>query len=180
MPPAPGTYSFGPENATLLVLTGRTGGAARAGHDLVIEVTSWSATLELAGDASERSLRLSADGGSLWVRSGSGGITKLGEDDKQGITQTIDEEVLRGSAIEFTSTAVEPAPDPSRLRVRGELELAGTTHPVEFGLALDDDGLTGEATFKQSDWAIKPYSALFGALKVADEVRVTVDAELPG
>lgn len=181
MPPAPGTYSFGPENATLLVLTGRTGGAAKAGHDLVMDVTSWSATLQLAGDPSDSSLRLSADGGSLRVRSGSGGITKLGEDDKQGIAQTIDEEVLHGAAIEFTSTAVEPAPDASRLRVRGELELSGATRPVEFGLALDDEGrLSGEATFKQSDWGLKPYSALFGALKVADEVKVTVEAELPG
>jgi polyisoprenoid-binding protein YceI len=181
MPPAPGTYDFGPENATLLVLTARTGGAAKAGHDLTIEVTSWSATLALAEDPANSSLRLHAEGGSLRVREGRGGITKLGDDDKQGITQTIDEEVLRGGAIEFTSTAVEPGAHSGQLRVGGELELAGRTHPLEFGLALDGEGhLTGEATIKQSEWGIKPYSTLFGALKVADEVRVTVEAELPG
>jgi polyisoprenoid-binding protein YceI len=64
--------------------------------------------------------------------------------------------------------------------VRGELELAGATEPVEFALMLGDDGhLTGEATINQSEWGIKPYSTLFGALKVADEVKVTVEAELP-
>ena len=37
---------FGPENATLTVRTKRTGAASKAGHDLLIEVTSWSATLD--------------------------------------------------------------------------------------------------------------------------------------
>ena len=32
---------------------------------------------------------------------------------------------------------------------------------------------------KQTDWKIKPYSALFGTLKVADEVEVAVDARVP-
>jgi polyisoprenoid-binding protein YceI len=177
---APGTYTLGPENAALLVYTGRTGGAAKAGHDLVIEVTSWSATFELAEDPAGSSLALSADGGSLRVREGRGGITKLGDDDRRGITQTIDDEVLRGGAIEFRSTAVEPGAEPGQLRVHGELELLGAPRPVEFELMLGDGGhLTGEATIIQSNWGIKPYSTLFGALKVADEVKVTVEADLP-
>jgi hypothetical protein len=32
---------------------------------------------------------------------------------------------------------------------------------------------------KQSDWGIKPYSTLFGALKVVDEVEVALEASLP-
>ena len=38
--------------------------------------------------------------------------------------------------------------------------------------------LTGTATLKQTDWGCKPYSALFGTLKVADEVRVEIDGRL--
>jgi hypothetical protein len=34
------------------------------------------------------------------------------------------------------------------------------------------------ARVKQSEWGIKPYTALFGALKVADEVEVTIDGQL--
>jgi hypothetical protein len=30
---------------------------------------------------------------------------------------------------------------------------------------------------RQSDWGMKPYSALFGTLKVADEVEVSVETE---
>jgi hypothetical protein len=177
---APGKHTLGPENGELLLHTGRTGGAAKAGHDLVIEVTSWNAMLELGEDPARSSIALSAAGGSLRVREGHGGITKLGEEDKRSITQTIDEEILRDAAIEFRSTAVAPGPGADELRVSGELELAGATRPVEFALLVGKDGhLTGAATITQSDWGMKPYSTLFGALKVADEVKVTVEADLP-
>jgi YceI-like protein len=176
---APGRYPVGPESGELLVHTRREGGAKMAGHDLVIEVRSWNATLEVADDPAESSAALNADGGSLRVREGTGGISRLGDDDKQGIAQTIDEEVLRRGKIEFRSTAVEAGPKADQLRVRGELGLGGMTRPTQFELQLAQDGrLTGEATLKQTDWGIKPYSTLFGALKVADEVRITVEANL--
>jgi hypothetical protein len=159
--------TFGPEDATLTVRTKRTGAAAKAGHDLLFEVTSWSATLDQDADPA---LTLTADSGSLRVLEGSGGIQALGDDDKAGIEQTIEEEVLMGTPIEFRATAVEGR------RLEGELELAGQRHPISFELAGDEDGrLTGSATFKQSDWGMKPYSALFGTLKVADEVEVAFE-----
>jgi hypothetical protein len=61
------------------------------------------------------------------------------------------------------------------------LDLLGVEHPLSFTLTLDGDGhLTGGARIKQTDWKIKPYSALFGTLKVTDEVEVGIDARLPG
>ena len=42
----PRLMRLGPENGTLTVRTGRGGAAAKAGHDLVIEVERWSATLD--------------------------------------------------------------------------------------------------------------------------------------
>ncbi len=176
---APGKLRLGPENGELLVHTGREGGARKAGHDLEIEATSWNATLDIAEDLTQSSGALSVDGGSLRVREGHGGISKLDDSDKQGITRTIDEEILEGGAIEFRSTSVEPGAGSDQLRVRGELELNGIAKPVEFSLLVRDNHLTGEATLTQSGWGIKPYSTLFGALKVADEVKVTIDAQLP-
>jgi polyisoprenoid-binding protein YceI len=64
--------------------------------------------------------------------------------------------------------------------VEGDLDLLGTTRPVAFDLAAGDDGrLTGHAPLRQTDFGLKPYSALFGTLKVADEVEVAIDARLP-
>ena len=160
-------HTFGPENATLTVRTKRTGAASKAGHDLLIEVTAWSATLDLEADPA---LTLTADSRSLRVREGTGGIQALDDEAKAGIAQTIDEEVLVGTPIEFRSTSVEGE------RVEGELELAGERHRISFELATSADGrFTGRATVKQSDWGMKPYTALFGTLKVADEVDVAFE-----
>jgi polyisoprenoid-binding protein YceI len=174
----PGTYTLGPDDGTLSVRTGRTGAAAKAGHDLVIHVTTWEATLRLGDTPQDTGLELEVDATSLHVREGTGGMQSLGDDDKADIRTTIHDDVLKGRAIAFRSTAVTAAD--GRLTVQGELTLAGTTRPLAFDLAVGDDGrVTGTAVVKQSDWGIKPYSALFGALKVADEVRVEIDAALP-
>jgi polyisoprenoid-binding protein YceI len=166
---------FGPDNARLTIRTGRTGGAAKAGHDLLIEVGSWEATLDLDG---QPALALDADSRSFRVLEGTGGIKSLSDDDKASIKRTIDKEVLKGCSISFRSTAVQRAADGSRLTVEGELELAGKRRPVAFELATGDGQLTGAATVKQTDFGIKPYSTMFGALKVANEVRVAIEATL--
>jgi polyisoprenoid-binding protein YceI len=167
----------GPENGRLTVHTRKGGAAAKAGHDLVIEVTSWEGTLNL-GD--QTTIMLRADARSMRVREGSGGMTSLGDDDKANIEQTIDDEVLKGRPIEFRSKACELSPEGDRMRVSGELELAGRRAPVTFELSLNGGRVNGSATVRQTDFGMKPYSALFGTLKVLDEVQVAVDARLDG
>lgn len=155
--------------------TGRSGAAAKAGHDLVIEVTSWEATLDV-GEPPR--LELSADPTSLRVIDGKGGMQALDDDGKADILKSIDKDVLKKQAIAFRSTSVERRD--GGLAVAGELELVGTTAPIEFHLSVGDDGaLSGSATVKQTNWGMKPYSALFGALKVNDEVEVVVDGKVP-
>jgi polyisoprenoid-binding protein YceI len=173
-----GTYRLGPDHGTLSIRTGRTGAAAKAGHDLVIEVTAWEGTLRVGDSPADTSIELEADATSLHVREGTGGMQSLGDDDKANIRTTIHDDVLKGHAIAFRSTAVTGAD--GRLNVQGELTLVGTTRPLAFDLVVGDDGrLSGAAVVKQTDWGMKPYSALFGALKVADEVRVEIDAAVP-
>ena len=168
-----GSNKLGPDNATLRVKTGRQGAAAKVGHDLVIDVTSWEATLEVGEDPEESSLELSADPRSLQVREGTGGVQPLSDEDRGDIERTIADEVLKGEAIEFRSTAVETSDGGRRLSASGELRMAGSSHPVDFELGVTPEGrLSGGATLRQTDWGIKPYSALFGALKVKDEVEI--------
>jgi polyisoprenoid-binding protein YceI len=174
----PGTYRLGPENATLSVRTGRRGAAAKAGHDLLIEVSAWGATVQTGADPQATVLELTADPNSLRVREGSGGMQSLGEDDKANIEQTINDEVLKGLEIVFRSRSVESAGD-GKLNVKGDLELAGGINPIEFEMSVEDDGhVTASAVVKQTEWGMKLYSALFGTLKVADEVEVFVDGRL--
>jgi polyisoprenoid-binding protein YceI len=169
-----GTYKLGPDNATLRVKTGRGGAAAKAGHDLTIVVASWDATLTV-GDSS--SLELNADASSLDVEKGEGGMNALGDDDKADIKKTIDKDILKKQDIEFRSSDVT-ATD-AGLKVSGDLSIAGKGKPVSFDVTADDDGsINASATLTQSDFGIKPYSALFGALKVKDDVEVTVEGKV--
>jgi hypothetical protein len=170
---SPGSYRLGPDNGTLTVRTGRTGAVAKAGHDLLLEVTAWSATLD-AGDPA--AMELTADATSLKVREGIGGMQALDDGDRANIEQTIDDEVLRREPITFLSTLVTATAD--GLSVQGELTLLGTTRPVAFEVAVADGRVSAVAVVRQTDFGMKPYSALFGALKVADEVKVAIDAEL--
>ena len=110
----PGTYKLGPDNGTLSVRTERTGAAAKAGHDLLIHVTAWEATLDRRRRDEPRARR--ADATSLRVREGTGGMQALGDDDKANIEQTIDDEVLKRKDITFRSTAREAPTAAARRR----------------------------------------------------------------
>ena len=154
--------------------TARTGAAAKAGHDLLIHVIGWEATLEV-GD--EPSIVLEVDPTSLRVRDGTGGMQPLGYEDKASIEQTIDDEVLMRREIVFRSTSVQA--DDGRLSVEGELTLADETRPIAFDLAADGGRVSGSVVVTQTNWGMTPYTGLFGALKVADDVEVGIDAVLP-
>ena len=115
MPATSGTHRLGPENATLSVRTKRAGAAAKAGHDLLIHVTAWEATIALADEPAETELELSADPTSLRVREGTGGFQALVDEDIENIQQTIDDEVLKRREIAFRSTAAAPGPAASSM-----------------------------------------------------------------
>src|SRR5215212_7509920 len=106
-----GTHQLGPDNATLSVRTRRAGAAAKAGHDLLIRVTAWNATLVVAEERADSRIDLQVDAGSLRVVEGTGGLQPLGEDDIASIHKTIDDEVLKRQEIEFHSTRMEPRAD---------------------------------------------------------------------
>ena len=181
---AAGTFRLGPENASLQVNTYREGVGAKVGHDLVIDVTRWEATIELAGDPAGSSIRLTADPRSLEVREGRRGLKPLTGKDRAEILKTIDAKVLGGSPISFTSRSVRGGAGGggSPLVVEGDLILAGQTRPITAELAMTDDGhVTGTIPVTQTTWGIKPYRGLMGALKVRDDVEVVIDARLtPG
>ncbi len=173
-----GEYQLGPDDVTLSVRTIRSGAAAKAGHDLLIHVTSWSATLVLGKDPAKSSLELDADATSLRVIEGTGGAFELGDDDIANIQQTIDDEVLMREEIRFRSTRLQAAGD-GRMSVEGDLTIVGRTHPIAFELEIGDDGaLSATAVITQTAWGMKPYSALFGALKVADDVEVAAEGHV--
>jgi hypothetical protein len=83
--------------------------AAKAGHDLVIQVTRWEATVAIAADPASSTIQLSADQRSLHVREGVRGLKPLTNKDRSEIAKNIDDKVLHGQPISFRSSAVRLA-----------------------------------------------------------------------
>ena len=158
---------YGPDNASLHVHTYREGVAAKVGHDLIIEVTRWEATLD------EGAIELTADPGSLEVREGHRGVKPLTDKDRREIRKNIDAKVLGSSPIAFSSTSVDGD------TVAGELTMAGATRPVTLRLETTGGRIRATIPLVQSEWGIKPYRGLMGALKVRDDVEIVVDAPAP-
>jgi len=174
-----GTHQLGPDTATLSIRTRRAGAAAKAGHDLLIRVAAWNATLVVGEEPADSRIELHVDAGSLRVVEGTGGLQPLSDDDIASIHKTIDDEVLKRQEIEFHSTRVEPRDGGGGLTVDGELTIGERTNPISFDLDVAEDGALGaSAVVTQTEWGLKPYSALFGALKVHDDVEVALEGHL--
>jgi polyisoprenoid-binding protein YceI len=175
MPIQEGTHKIGPENGTVTIKTGREGAAAKAGHDLTLEATSWEGTLELGDNPS---VKLTVDPSSIEVREGSGGAKALDEGDKADIKKSMQKDILGSSQISFESSDVKV--DNGSMNVSGNLSVAGSSDSISVPLSVGDDGtVRGSVKLSQKQFGIKQFKALMGALKVKDTVEVQIEAKLP-
>jgi polyisoprenoid-binding protein YceI len=174
-----GAYRLGPESGRLLVNTTRTGLGAKAGHDLTIEVTRWHgrATVDAATPANS-SVAVEVEVDSFEVRQGTGGVKPLTDADRAEIKKTLGEvlHAVQHPTITFRSTRVDGSA--GSFTLDGELTIMGVTGPVTVQGRVTDGRVVGGASVVQSRWGIRPYSALFGALKLSDEVKVDFDVAL--
>jgi len=161
-----------------MLKTGRVGVAARAGHDLTIEVTNWSAVIEVpaedAGGITAATVSADLDLGSLAVREGTGGVKPLTDNDRADIKKTIGGILGTGTAT-FTSSRVIRT-GATGGAIEGSLTLNGKSQPVRLQVAEPAPGrYRGTATILQSAFGIKPYTGFFGALKLKDELKFSFD-----
>ena len=160
------------------VRTGVAGSASRMGHRLVLNVEDWSAEVTVT-DGVPVAVTFRADLDSLQVESGSGGVTPLTVVDKQVIRRNAAKvlEVADYGEVTFTSAEVTMADD--EVTVTGDLTIHGVTQSLTAVLTRDGDRLTASVPVVQTDFGIRPYSAMLGQLKVSDEVAVDVDVTVP-
>jgi polyisoprenoid-binding protein YceI len=175
----PGTYNLGPSDGTVRVKTGRQGMASKVGHDLTLDAANWKATVTIDGDPARSEVHATIEPRSLDVTAATGGAKPVSDKDKKDIKKNISG-LLGNESITFTSTSVEVKSD-TALKVAGALSIAGQSRPVTLDLSATPDGrLSGSVTVVQTQFGIKPFSAMMGALKVKDEVEVVLDVALPG
>ncbi len=177
-----GTHQLGPQHGRIQLRTTREGLAAKVGHDLLIELPSWSGTLTAnPEDSAASTLEVEIDLTSITIVSGTGGVTELSDKDKAEIAKNAGKalEVDRHPSATFTAKGIPPSTASGQ--IEGSLTLHGITKP--FRLKFDESsGSTWQASAEviQSDFGIKPYRAMLGALRLADPVTVNVEIRLDG
>ncbi len=176
-----GNFRLGPDAGRVVLKTGRAGLASKAGHDLTIEVTRWSAQVEVpdedAGGVTAATVNADLDLGSLEVREGTGGAKPLTDGDRREIKKQISN--ILGSATASFASAKIVRFGASGGAIEGTLTLNGQTQPLRLQVAEPGSGrYRGTAVVPQSAFGIKPYSGFFGALKLRDEVTAEFEVDL--
>jgi hypothetical protein len=155
---------FDAQSAEVLVLTFREGLLAAVGHDLTLRVTDVSLDI--------------GEGDAIRARLGAGSLRAVGSvsaADARDIERHAARDVLdagRHPSIDFASSRVTR--DGERARIEGTLTLHGVTRELAFDAVADRTHWRAAVHLDQRHFAIKPYSAMLGALKVKAEVVVRV------
>lgn len=168
--------------AECLVFTYKEGFLSAVAHNLKIRVTKFVMDIDettgaISATFDARSLRVVCameDGTEI-----SGSLTAA---NKREIEANIVRDVLHAREhreIHFSSNAVEEKGD--AYLVKGKLALHGRERQVRVQVRKEGEHYIAEARLHQPDFGVRPYSALFGTLKVQADVgvRVVVPATPP-
>jgi hypothetical protein len=168
--------------AESLVYTEKAGLLSGVAHDLKLRVEQFEIVIDL--DAKPASLRARFDASSLRVvcalQAGREQPQALSGKDRREIEATIVREVLearRYPTIEFRSTRIEA--EPTAARIEGVLTLHGRERPLTLQTSRENDRARAEVHLHQPDFAIRPYSAMLGALRIKPDVTVRLTTPWP-
>lgn len=171
--------SFDAKSADCRVFTFKEGLLSAVAHDLELRVNDFM--VELADDRSSvtadfdmRSIRV-VDA----IVDGRHSPGTLSAKDKAKIESNITSEVIdakRHPEARFESTEIRPLD--SGWEIRGRLELAGRKREITVPVYREAGEAIGEVTLHQPDWGIKPYSAMFGTLKIRPEIKIRISLPL--
>lgn len=176
-----GTLNLNQDHGSLTIRTTVEGRASRMGHRLTISVDEWSATVELDGER-PMSLTLTALLPSIQVISGDGGVTPISPVDKAAIKHNALKSVKADTHPEVRYDADEFVQTDDGYDVHGVLTINGSSapHPAHVVVSEATEGWKVRAltAVVQSEFGIKPYSLMVGALRVGDEVTIEFNADV--
>lgn len=180
------TWTLDGKKSRLVLQVFKDGAASALAHDHTVQATAFSGEV-IADAADPTTARVSVtvqaaalDNDDPVTRKKYGLDPFIPDDDRAAVKKAMlgpDQlDVVQFPTIAFSSTAVEKNGDQHVLL--GTFTLKGVSRPVRLPITarVDGDTLTGDGSFrfKQSDWGMKPYSALLGAVKNKDEVTLHV------
>lgn len=168
--PTPGAYRAGPSSGSLRIHTSFSGVVS---GELVLEVGSWGASLDIGNSSSAE---LTADPQSIKAYECAGLPQPLTDKARRNIEKDITRKVFGTQQISFTASEVRDAGN--RLIISGPLNLARRTESVSIDLALDGDGnVSGKTRIGLRSFGIKPPKQRM-VYEVGDSVTVVIAAQL--
>lgn len=172
----PGSVQLGPSDGRIILRTYREGLAAQVGHDLVLQITEWSAAVTPPGVEGGPAIEARVDLTSLRVLEGTGGVKPLTDKDRGDIVGNARKSLgtERNPQAVYRANAFTPSGDGGTFD--GTLSLHGVEKPLSLALTrMEQGGYRATAKVTQTEHGIKPYSAFFGTLKLRDTVEVEVE-----
>lgn len=172
-----GDNALGPDNGQIRFRTKREGVASKVGHDLLLDVSQWSGRLVADSDNPPQArLEVTVEMASLRVLEGTGGVKELSSGDKADITKNALKllEVDKHPTAKFVAERAAP-----NSPLEGSLTLCGKSAPLKLDVtSTGDASWRATGTLMQSAFGIKPFKAMLGALRLADEVTLEIDLKL--
>ncbi len=168
--------THGPARADIRVFIYKEGLLSTVAHDLQLRITRFEISLSPSGQGFWARIEASSVEVISAMKDGHEDPGALSASNKAEILSNIRKEVLHSdkyNSVVFESTAV------SEGQVSGKLTLHGVTREIRVKVRDEGGERVGEVRLDQRDFNIKPYSALFGALKVQPEVLVRVTIPWP-
>ena len=149
------------------------------GHRLTLLMNSWDATVRWAG-GQPVAVHMTVDVDGLVVSHGEGGLMTLSGPEKSlarsHALKSLD--AARFPTISFQADHIARTDEGYRLS--GTVEIRGTSRGCVVDLRVEDLGgawrMSGETEVRQTEFGVKPYSMLMGAMKVVDIVTVAFTA----
>ncbi|HEX5733012.1 MAG TPA: YceI family protein [Blastocatellia bacterium] len=177
--PGAARYRIDPGRSRFMIKAFATGMLSAFAHNPTIAIRDFTGEVEFSPDAPEHSsLSIRVQSGSLEV------VDEVSDKDRRDMERQIREDVLeteRYPEIVFESSAVsaDRAAGQYRAKIKGDVTLRGLTRTCEITAQIiaGPDALRahGEFPLKQSDFNIKPVTAVGGTIKLKDELKFTFD-----
>ena len=164
------------DSGSIHVFSFKEGLLSRVAHDLRFSLTRFR--IELDGErvtANFEPNSLKVDG---VMKKGQLNTSTLSAKDIREVIENTEKSVLRTNKfLEIRFEGKAERGSTGGYRVGGRLHLTGRTAAVSFALEEQGGRLKGRAVLMPTQWGIKPFKALLGAIKIQD--RVIVEFDLP-
>ncbi len=176
--PESGSYQFVGEESLVKVFTYKVPSKLSAvAHDLELHTRALEGTLEVQGESVQVDVEIG-----LWNLGVRDGI--LSRLEKGECKRLLRKKVLKKEADAWARFQGGGTLEGERVALDGTLAIRGSRPrkvSLECTVSGGDNGVVTvllKHALLQTDYGIKPYSALMGALKLQDEIRVEIEAKV--